>query len=125
MPSCRYEIGSEQADVNKLFGIGYLPHHHRNSVRFGWRYDIASGMVEVMAYWYVEGMRNMHSMGFVAIGSNHIYVIRRHMDMHQLFLDKKLLEVPVPSHRYGFKLGPYFGGNMKAPHDIEIQFKPI
>jgi hypothetical protein len=123
--SCRYDIGAEQADVNKLFGIGYLPHHHRNSVRFGWRYQHAGGMVEVLAYWYHEGSRMFIPMGLVSIGTPHVYVMRRHENMHQLYLDKTLLEIPVPAPRYGFLLRPYFGGNMTAPHDIEIKFAPL
>lgn len=123
--SCRYDIGPEQADVNKLFGIGYLPHHHRNSVRFGWRYVHAGGMVEILAYWYRNGERYMNPMALVSIGTPHVYVMRRHENMHQLYLDKTLMEIPVLSHRYGFLLGPYFGGNMTAPHDIEIKFAPL
>lgn len=124
--SCRYDIGAEQADVNKLFGIGYFPHHHKRSVRFGWRYDLAGGMIEVVAYWYMRGERYFLPMGLVSIGSPHVYVIRRHENMHQLYLDNRPpLELPVPGSHWGYLLRPYFGGNMTAPHDIEIKFAPL
>jgi len=38
--SCRYDLKTaDQLDVNKLCGIGYLPGHHKESARFGWRYN--------------------------------------------------------------------------------------
>ena len=35
--SCRYNVGKDQSDINKLFGFS-VGMHHKNSVRVGWRY---------------------------------------------------------------------------------------
>ena len=124
-PSCRYDIGVEQSDINKLFGIGYLPSHHRNSVRFGWRYDKASDMIEILAYWYKNGVREWRSLKFIAIGARYPMVLMRLGDIHELWIGAERHIVDVPSQQVGFLLRPYFGGNMTAPHDITINLDPI
>lgn len=139
-PSCIYDIGrADQADVNKLFGIGYFPHHHKNSVRFGWRYnpDFTDSM-EIMAYWYDDGERMMRSMGFVDIGKQYTYemwVLRgvgsplHHLKVsgggkskaHYLH-QEVLLDNPCD---IGYLLRPYFGGNQTAPHDMKIIMEKV
>ena len=123
MPSCRYDIGDEQEDINKLFGLGYMPHHHDNSVRFGWRYHPKVDMVEVLGYWYDNGRRAWESMFFTAIGQEGRYCVRKHGDIHVLEARQTTLRVPVKPRPVGYLLRPYFGGNTKAPHDIEILMK--
>lgn len=137
-PSCRYDIGpADQLDVNKLFGIGYFPHHHINSIRFGWRYnpDFTDSM-EIMAYWYDTGERMMHSMGFVDIGKEYTYemwVVRGNGHaLHHLKVSgggkskahylhhEVLLDHPCDM---GYALGLYFGENQRAPHNMEIIMK--
>lgn len=125
MPSCRYDIGEEQSDINKLFGVGYFPSHHVDSVRFGWRYDVASGMIEIMAYWYHNRVRGWESIRYVAIGARNQLVLRRLGYCHELWVGPLRHIVDVPSRLIGFALGPYFGGNLTAPHDIEIKLEPI
>ena len=124
-PSCRYDIGSDQSDINKLFGVGYLPHHHTYSARFGWRYDTASDMIEILAYWYDKGERLWESMKFVAIGSKNIMVLRRHENMHEFYIGKERLQIDLNSCEWGFLLQPYFGGNRVAPHDITINISHV
>jgi hypothetical protein len=124
-PSCRYDIGNDQSDINKLFGVGYFPHHHRNSIRFGWRYDQASDMIEILAYWYAQKERLWESMKFVAIGSKNVFVMRRHEDMHELFIGKDRLIIDMPACEVGYLLQPYFGGNRTAPHDITINIQKL
>lgn len=119
-PSCRYDVGEDQSDVNKLFGIGYAPHHHYNSARFGWRYEKSSDMIEIMAYWYLDGKRHMQSIVFVAIGHTLHYAIRRCADHHLLMVRNNTYSVPVARQMAGILLQAYFGGNKTAPHDIHI-----
>jgi len=120
-PSCKYEIGSDQSDVNKLFGIGYLPHHHSNSVRFGWRY-MKDDCINVLAYWYRGGKREFLSIADVPIGKEYVYVLTPSSSCHTLEIVglTEKVSVPVPKGRFGYLLLPYFGGNKTAPHDIEI-----
>jgi hypothetical protein len=125
--SCRYNIGPEQDDINKLFGIGYFPHHHDNSVRFGWRYRNDIDIIEIMAYWYKDGQRDFAYLCSVEIGKQWRYDLtigQSNQSMHVVGKSVPYI-VPVRPRRMGYLLQPYFGGNMTAPHDIEIKMQRV
>lgn len=128
--SCRYDIGKEQLDVNKLFGVGYFPGHHNNSVRFGWRYDKEQDAIEILSYFYNNKKRDFCSMAWVQIGFPAYYTIFIRENEHVLsivttnmFHEIAEVSVPVKGKKVGYLLRPYFGGNKKAPHDIEINIE--
>lgn len=131
--SCVYDLGNEdQLDVNKLFGIGYFPSHHKNSVRFGWRYDLESQKIEILSYYYKNGKRFFDTICFVNIGESYTYVLAINHDYHELSVhgsstlnDRHYYKtkVDVDPQSVGYLLRPYFGGNQKAPHDINIKIK--
>lgn len=136
--SCRYFIGEDQSDINKLFGIGYFPHHRYLSARFGWRYDIASGMIEVLTYRRMNWDKTWTSLGLYFIGKEYIFELCRPNAYKKWYLpehcfnaseangnDFRTTNVYCPPQQYGYLLGPYFGGNQKAPHDIEIIMQRI
>jgi len=129
--SCRYEIGSDQSDINKLFGIGYFPHHHRNSVRFGWVYNPSKNdTMEIYAYWYKDGERFSEFLCDVPINSPVYYEIEKEYAVNfgwyfrlRVVFDKKKIGgaiVTVKPQSVGYLLRPYFGGNQTAPHNMEI-----
>jgi hypothetical protein len=123
--SCKYWVNSEdQADINKLFGIGFYPHHSYNSVRFGWNY-LSGEFIRIYAYWYFDKRRYQKYLGEVPIGKTYRYIISPYTKWHNLHVMGRGLSasVPVPMRRFGYHLGPYFGGNQVAPHDIEIIMK--
>lgn len=149
--SCRYDIGSDQSDINKLFGIGYFSWrlfgmktsklfgrtftypwfrvaHHDNSVRFGWRYS--HGLIEIMAYWYHNGNRYYNTIKDLEIGKPYILKLHIMRDWHSLMISESLdmknttsLNVPVEGKNFGYLLSCYFGGNKTAPHDMEIRME--
>lgn len=130
--SCVYNIGiQDQGDVNKLFGIGYFPHHHKNSMRFGWRYVIDLDAIELLAYYYVDGERNFKHIAFVPINHECICILDILEEGHILsvFDDNRRLGEFITSdpagNDVGYLLRPYFGGNQKAPHDICLTMKRI
>jgi hypothetical protein len=130
--SCRYDLGNEdQFDTNKLVGIGYLPHHHKNSARFGWRYDIETDRIILSAYCYVNGRRVIQHICFCEIGKE--YRIKLQVLANSYYFDayesgsmKQLGVVFVEHyHRKQFKYGlwSYFGGTSTCDHDVKIQLK--
>ena len=131
--SCRYELNhSDQADVNKLFGIGYLPWHMINSVRFGWRYDMQSDKIEILSYIRKSGKIVFHSMAFLDIGKEYELLLYRTgfgNDTHLFVINGlnfyKNAGFLLNLNGWGYLLYPYFGGNSKAPHDIEIKMTKI
>ena len=123
--SCRYDIGRDQGDINKLFGVGYFPSHHENSVRVGWNYDIVSGKINIFAYWYAEGKRGWQYLRSVDLGVVYYFKMYIDGDMHRLDIAGRNYQVDVKSTSICYLLRPYFGGNKTAPHDIVIDIKKV
>lgn len=132
--NCKYDLKSkDQHDTNKLFGIGYFPNHHKESARFGWRYDNAVNRFVISAYCYVSGKRVIEQI--CSVVANHRYKIQ--LDIfkdHYLFIVSDF-ETPVVygskmipfkhKKKFGFPLGLYFGGNNPAPHEMTIEMKKL
>jgi hypothetical protein len=140
--SCRYTLPTEdQADINKLIGIGYLnsiplkglkpvPFHHCNSARFGWHYDPAMDNIVLWAYWYAHKERRYKEICRVGIGEEvGVHLIRK--DKHHTLTVTSSSSVigaahaPVPTSAVSYLLRPFFGGNNPAPQDIEIDITEI
>lgn len=122
--SCRYNIGTDdQGDINKLFGIGYFPHHHNNSVRVGWQYDTASAKMNIWAYWYKNKQRQWAFLKSVDINTTHCFSIRMENEEHIIDLGDVSFSIQIPPRCVGYLLMPYFGGNQTAPHDIKIKLE--
>lgn len=132
--SCRYELGNDdQFDTNKLVGIGYLWHHHKNSARFGWRYWTDRKEIELSAYCYVNGRRLIQHICFCEIGKEYtisILVLRNsyYFDVYEPGSVKSAgIATILHGHWKKFKFGlwPYFGGQSRAPHDIKIELRKV
>ena len=124
--SCRYDIGiRDQGDINKLFGVGYFPSHHENSVRIGWNYDMVSGKINIFAYWYVGGICNWQYLRSVEIGVPYYFKMYIDGNTHKLDVAGRVYYVDVNGTTIAYMLNPYFGGNKKAPHDIIIDLQKI
>lgn len=131
--SCRYTLNNEdQLDINKLFGIGYFPSHHNNSIRFGWVCDHKVEGISIYAYWYANKVRKWEYMTQVPIGTTHYYSIdisgnTHKLKVHDIFPNapgistESEFSVDVKPSAVSYLLRPYFGGNQKAPHDITIK----
>jgi len=123
--SCRYDLGKDQGDINKLFGIGYFPHHHDNSVRIGWNYDLVSGKINLFAYWYKDGVRSWHYLRSVDIGEINYFKIYIRKEEHLIDVSGRKYFVDVEGRSVGYLLRPYFGGNRTSPHTMIIDLQKI
>lgn len=147
--SCRYDLKTDdQFDTNKLIGIGYLRGWYRpdgvpwwklwkyrvkDSARFGWRYWPDTGQIELSAYCYLNGRRMIEHLGFVEIGEPYRFqlnVTRQAyvFDVFDLEQDKPVAGCSIPHlHRkkLQYRLGPYFGGQATASHQIKIQLESL
>lgn len=123
--SCRYDIGRDQGDINKLFGVGYFPSRHDNSVRIGWNYDIVSGKINLFAYWYVGGSRKWQYLRSVEIGQPYYFKIYIDGNHHRIDAAGRIYHVEVNSTKIAYLLRPYFGGNRTAPHTMIIDLERL
>ena len=125
--SCRYDIGeNDQADVNKLFGIGYFPSHKITSVRVGWRWDIQAGKIELLAYYrWTYGMQ-FKPIGHVDTNQWINMEIIQTWEYHEINIqDMPKTTVFIEPSPVGYLLRPYFGGNQTAPHDMTIHMERL
>lgn len=123
--SCRYDIGEDQSDINKLFGIGYFPTHHSKSVRIGWNYNRLSDKINLWAYWYDNGKRRMEFLSAVPMMKIHYLRITQFEDYHVIQIPGIMFDVLVRPQTFGYTLGLYFGGNQKAPHDMRVDMEML
>jgi hypothetical protein len=130
-PSCRYDLKSiDQLDINKLVGVGYLPTHHRESARFGWRYNNKTDRVEVFTYCYVGWKRVSSLIQECVIGRDYVFTLIINPQCYHFFVIEGDLfnDIIVPkahNRKFQYRLGTYFGGNEPAPHDIRIKIKAV
>lgn len=127
--SCKYQIpGEDQQDINKLFGIGYFPDHHKESARFGWRYNEGINKIELFAYCYVSGQRITEFITSVPFHQSHVLQLNITSNFYHLIVVKDSFEVSKSiqhknKRNWSFPLGVFFGGNQPAPHTIKIEMK--
>jgi hypothetical protein len=132
--SCKYDIGEKnQADINKLFGISF-GHHHNNSARFGWRWNPKKNSIELLAYVYVNGERiKKNSEIYITdVKLNQKFKISFYLNKGKMIFlvnieEKKYKKIITHGKLpfWGYKLNPYFGGRIPAPHDIIIEYSII
>ncbi len=123
--SARYDIGSEQSDINKLFGFaeGSADHIHTYSGRFGWRWFNDS--LEILAYAYTDGSGTRESvlLGTVEVGETAEGSIESKEDRYIFRYkgkEEEILKSPAYHAKRKYLSYPYFGGNVPAPHDVTV-----
>jgi hypothetical protein len=122
-PAYTLDNKADQGDTNKIFGISDSWHHHKHSVRIGWRYDSKLKKSIGCVYFYRDGKHFVEDLG--AIEQNKPYIC--YIDISQnsytvIALDKKVI-IPRTSRWWGprYLLFPYFGGQQVAPKQFNIE----
>ncbi|MCC2547736.1 hypothetical protein LJY25_14870 [Hymenobacter sp. BT175] len=139
---CEYQLPAyNREDVNKLFGLSFgLFAVHKNSARFGWRWNPGNERIELLAYCYIDGKRNWNErlafpvVAQIRIGETvecrlgihangfYYFTVRdtdgKSLGMH---LTDKLPDLP----RYGLTHSLYFGGALPAPHDMHVTMSKL
>jgi hypothetical protein len=109
-------------DINKLYGMTTcgVTGVHNNSARFGWRGE--KGIIEIFAYWYINGKR-----GFKLMGTT----VPWKADEYKIYLTKNSVNFVFNGTTHTetrndcsdlmfIRLLPYFGGDAAAPHEMKI-----
>jgi hypothetical protein len=128
--SARYDLKDPALQTNKNKLIGFADcnaTHHDNSARFAWQWH--NNALEIYAYCYVAGERQEEFIGTVELGEYNRYSIKLEEDAYAFQLNDG--EVVRMKRGKGcttgvyYKLWPYFGGSVPAPHMISIDIKPV
>lgn len=118
---CKYDIGEDQGDINKLFGVGYW-FHHRNSARIGWRY--MDGRIEIMYYCYVNGQRRSGVLTTTTLNRPVVVTYTYTSTAYIFECNQRMIAINHSGHGcFGYLLGAYFGGNRPAPHEMKVLVK--
>lgn len=119
-----YKI-NKQKDTNKLIGISDGWHHHKNSIRIGWRYNDG---LEIMVITYTGGKRTIESLGYVSPNKEYFFRIQLFNGVYAVHFVSSDNEIRYSTlmdrtSKWSFlryKLFPYFGGTEKAPKEFNI-----
>lgn len=137
----------DQFDWNKLEGLAFgLFGIHRNSLRFGWRWNVQLEQIEISVLRYYINEQNKQvversCLTRVDLNTEHEFKIKtRPMKLDKgtliecsMFIDGVLVyrciqmeyisiyDLRMPTFRFG--CGIYFGGNCRAPHTMHITKK--
>lgn len=128
--SCAYDLkGDDQADVNKLFGLGYL-WNKKDSARFGWNYSLITGKINIYAYVHLSGVVSFNKVCDVPMGAPTRMTI--YINDHSYFFSvtnyagKEVASTSIDKphkKKLSYALGLYFGGNRVAPQDIKVMIE--
>jgi len=120
----------DQADVNKLFGVAF-GRVHMNSARFGWRYVPDTNKFHLYGYYYRNGVRDFqficecspyrkYQLSVIASTEYFVFVVSTPgQPMHTLKVER------YDKKKWGWLLGPFFGGNRPAPHTMKINLEKV
>lgn len=128
--NCKYDLPGEDddPDVNKIFGLGYLP-TGKESARFGWNYNLQSGKINIFAYYHSGGVVGFTKICEVLIGVKYMMILSAHSTLYSFSVVNMRNYITVgtltvtKSHKrkLSYRQGLYFGGTQVAPHDITIE----
>jgi len=116
-----YEI-TRQGDTNKIIGLSDNWHHHKDSIRLGWRYY--KGKRQIMTIAYVNGKRTISYLCDFDVGVDYDFKINIYEICYIISFGKigfKLIERHSTWKLPRLLLKPYFGGKEKAPKEFKIK----
>lgn len=122
------EDPSMQQNKNKLMGFSDCNSlHHENSARFAWQWY--NDQLEIFAYCYVDSTRTEQFIGTVELNEENLYEITTSGDEYIFWLNgEKTVAMPRKNaceEGVRYKLYPYFGGSVPAPHDVRIKIEMV
>lgn len=110
-----------QDDINKLYGVSDGLHHHRHSVRLGWRWVEGKG-IEILGYCYSNGRRDFKHICYAEPNKKYDALIQIHKGKYVIFVNDKVTIFTRTSKwcLLRYRLSPYFGGDEVAPKEFKI-----
>lgn len=138
-PNCMYDLESEDnKDINKIYGISWgLSTPENNSFRIGWSCYKQNGLIQWFYYIHNHHVRNpgpndpydktLIYESFPGVEIEFYVVFNRGMGTIDItIIGGRTTTVEFDFHNVpntSFYCFPYFGGNNKAPHTMNILIK--
>jgi hypothetical protein len=86
---------------NKIFGFGFVPHHHDNSYRLGFKqylYNMESKVVDLLAYFYRDGYVNPDLKEYTLMPANINEWYRCNIKLGHRMIDEEEVD-PIVTYR--------------------------
>ena len=115
---------SNQADVNKLYGVSDCGKNHmKYSMRFGWRYY--RGKLQILWFKHEAGEFSFGVIKDIEINKPYNCTLNIFEDEYIMSVDDISTVIPraCDMNYKKYYLYPYFGGDEVAPHTIKIKIK--
>lgn len=119
-------------DVNKLFGLTYSFNPKRNSARFGWRFDQETNQFIIYSFCHINGTMIFNQICAAIPGRYYDLKITINGLVYRFYVyDDNGSTIGYDETSMGHSstlawlLGPYFGGNAKAPANLSLEIKKI
>lgn len=114
-----------QKDTNKIIGLSDNWHHHKDSCRLGWRWNLIEEKIEIMTIVYSRGKRTIKHLCFAEEDKEYQFeiIITRNSYILRFNTDIAIIR---RTRRWKFIrsiLHPYFGGKTKSPKDFNIKIE--
>ncbi len=130
--SCLYDLYSnDNYDINKLCGFSTTYNHHYQSGRIGWR-CLDGKTIQILTYTYNNHVRSQEVVLGTVLPNEEFECSVEDVESAYIYRFSKsgntnVVRNPKQPDKVLFKylLYPYFGGNMSAPHDMEIYVKRV
>lgn len=123
----KYQI-KKQKDSNKLIGLSDGLHHHYNSVRIGWRYNILHpDMIEMVGIIYNNGKRSIFGITYVDPTKENSFSIEIIKGYYKIQINKTVVSAIRTSkwNFFRYRLNPYFGGDSPSPNNFSVNISLI
>ena len=123
--NCTYDLKSDdQLDWNKLVGVSQHFNPRLNSLRFVWRYNLETKLIEigvyseknyVFEYKLLTTVKPTEKLNLTMYfqGSTALLIANTQVQLVPYILDKNIT----------IRCNPYFGGNRTAPHCMTLSLK--
>lgn len=117
-----FSYSNVDGDTHKIIGFSDNWHHHKDSIRLGWRYDPILNKIQIMTILYYGGERIIRHLCFIDNFSTEKYkfIISKNKTCYFVIFDKFSEIMPRKSTWFGprYLLFPYFGGQKKSEKKI-------
>jgi hypothetical protein len=121
--SCAYDLGDDdQYDWNKLVGVSQHFNPRINSIRFGWRYNPTTKLIEIASYKETNYKFEFNTLASIELNKDIKLTIQLYSGLVALSVND---DTYITSFNLNTKLlmraNPYFGGNNAAPHKMSLR----
>ena len=117
-----YEI-TRQGDTNKIIGLSDNWHHHKDSIRIGWRYY--KGKRQIMTIAYVNGKRSISYLCDFEVGKTYDFEVYIEKNFYFVFfgglINQKIIKRHSTWNYPRLLLKPYFGGKETTNKEFKIK----